>query len=96
MTGVRLRVIAAAGPILNGSGDPGGRYVKSYDPDGHDGYGDVTLTLDSAQAHVYPDGAAALEAWRAQSTVRPLRSDGLPNRPLTAFTVETEPVEDPT
>jgi hypothetical protein len=36
----------------------------------------------------FPSGAAALACWQTQSTRHPLRADGKPNRPLTAFSVE--------
>ena len=42
----------------------------------------------------YPDALAALEAWRTVDPRAPLRADGRPNRPLTAFSVTIEPVAD--
>ena len=66
-------------------------WVRSYDPDGHDGLGDVVLTRDRALAHRYVDVAEAMTAWRATSSTHPERTDGKPNRPLTAFTVESSP-----
>lgn len=36
--------------------------------------------------------AAAMECWKTQSTVQPLRDDGQPNRPLTAYNVVIEKV----
>lgn len=41
----------------------------------------------------FPNMAAAMECWRTQSTRHPLRVDGLPNRPLTAFSVEIVPAD---
>ena len=41
----------------------------------------------------FPNGGAALECWRTQSVLHPLRADGLPNRPLTAFSVEIVPAD---
>lgn len=63
------------------------QYVKSYTPDGNDGCGDLVVTRDITQAKVYSDQQAALEAWRATSNTHPIRYDGEPNRPMTAFTV---------
>lgn len=63
-------------------------YIKAYDVNGHDGMGEAQLTLDIKEAVVWPSPFAALEAWREQSTVAPIRLDGKPNRPLTAYTVE--------
>jgi len=47
----------------------------------------LVTTPDRAKAHRYPDSAAAWETWR---TVRGVRSDGKPDRPLTTFTVVIE------
>jgi hypothetical protein len=42
---------------------------------------------------VFEDHAAAMEVWTRQSRVRPLRPDGKPNRPLTAYTISIEPLD---
>lgn len=65
-------------------------WLESYDVDAHDGLGAAQLTQDRDKALQFDDAGAALTAWKTQSTVRPLRADGKPNRPLTAFTVEPE------
>jgi hypothetical protein len=70
-----------------------GRYVSSFDPDFADGRGHVGVSSDPADALRFPDAAAAWECWRTQSTVQPLRMDGKPNRPMTAYTVTIEPLE---
>lgn len=75
------------------SGEPtpfDGSYVVEYDP-GRDG-------LDLLACHLVttPDRDLALHAstkelmmlWRSVDPRDPVRSDGKPNRPLTAFTVE--------
>lgn len=64
-------------------------YVEAYDielpwPEG------ITFTTDIRRAVSWPDPPAAIQAWRAQSRTTPLRDDGKPNRPLTAFTVTIE------
>lgn len=65
------------------------RYVIACDVDAFDGRGDAVFgTL--AAARVFADAGAALAYWKRQSTVRPLRPDGKPNRPLSAFTVEIQ------
>jgi hypothetical protein len=79
-----LRVIGYA------DGRPASGYVARYDPDAHDGFGDVELSDDPARALRFVDFTAAHAAWVRQSRVRPLRSDGRPNRPLTAYTVAIE------
>lgn len=79
-------------------GDPGadnfGKYVVSYDPDGMAGFGTLRTSLDPREAITFPDGVAATEFWRRPSTVLPLRPDGRPNRPLTAYSFETLTLED--
>lgn len=66
-------------------------WVSSYDPEAYDGRGHVELTRDISQALTFRDKLAAFECWRQQSKRRPLRDDGKPNRPLTAWSVEIEP-----
>jgi hypothetical protein len=64
-------------------------YLVEWDVDKYDGFGYARLSYDVDEAHVFPDAAAALEAWKTQSTVKPTRfHDGQPNRPLTAYTGE--------
>jgi hypothetical protein len=64
-----------------------GEFVKTFDPDAFDGRGDLTTTPDLADALRFETSYAAMEFWRQQSMVAPIRMDGKPNRPLTAFTV---------
>lgn len=88
-----IRVVAVAGTITHYGGfEPGGTWVKSYDPDAFDGRGDVTLTSRLAEARRFPHAAAALDYYRQVSGRRRYREDGQLNRPLTAFTVQIEPV----
>ena len=67
----------------------------SYDPDHNDGRGEVTTTPDIFKALAFEKSFEAWEKWKQQSRVRPLREDGRPNRPLTAFTVTVEEVPHP-
>lgn len=69
-----------------------GSYLQSYDPDANGGRGDAVWTNDPANARRFDSPVDAWECWRQTSTVQPLRADGKPNRPLTAFTVTIEPV----
>lgn len=79
-------------------------YVKSYDVDyeplpfqylrlPRHRTGVCDLTDDLAEALRFPTKEAAFAAWRQQSTVMPLRPDGKPNRPLTAYSMTIEEVE---
>lgn len=69
---------------------PEGAYVSEFDPDTLDGRGHVGWTTDPAKAMRFADIGAAMTAWRMPSTTHPLRDDGKPNRPMTAFTVMAE------
>lgn len=67
-----------------------GRYVERYDPDYLHGLGRVWSCAKPSEAIHFATFPEATEFWRQVSFVRPLRDDGKPNRPLTAFTVSIE------
>lgn len=69
-----------------------GQYLQSFDVDAHDGMGTAEWTADIDRAMKFDTMVEAVEVWRTQSRVRPLRGDGRPNRPLTAFSVEPREV----
>lgn len=71
-----------------------GQYLESADVDADNGYGSLELTSDLEKAMKFPSTLDALQFWRRQSSVRPLRPDGKPNRPLTAFHAMIEKVQD--
>lgn len=50
--------------------------------------GSATPTQRIERAKRYATRADAMEAWRLPSTTYPVRPDGQPNRPLTAFNIE--------
>lgn len=90
--GVAMTVLRIIGPAFGD--DPStldGMWLKEYDPDGRDGRGAVKATRNREEAMQFADAGEAMACWRRQSKVRPLRPDGKPNRPLTAFSVEIEP-----
>jgi hypothetical protein len=66
-------------------------YVKSH-RDTACGRGETVFTDDPDDALQFDDSGAAFVFYRQQSKTVPLREDGRPNRPLTAFTVEIAPV----
>lgn len=74
-------------PPLDGTPGPVG-YLKSYDPEAHDGLGQVVLTLELTEAHEFSSVEAALAARYAIPKCRPRREDGRPNRPMLAFSCE--------
>lgn len=69
-----------------------GKYLMVYDPDGANGRGVILSTNDIGMAMQFPSVREALECWKQVSAVKPLRPDGKPNRPLTAYTVTFEEV----
>jgi hypothetical protein len=69
-----------------------GPYLEWFDVDANGGRGADRWTHDLGKAMRFPSFEAAMECWRAQSTHTPLRDDGKPNRPLTAYNVSIEKV----
>lgn len=65
-----------------------GYYVVDFDFDARDGRGFGTFSADVELAKRFDTLRDAMTFWRTRSTLRPYRPDGLPNRPLTAHTVE--------
>ena len=74
-------------------GTPVQAWLVECDVNARGGRGYAAFTSDVAQAMTFPSLQEALEYWRRPSTVTPLRPDGRPNRPLTAYTVELQPIE---
>ncbi len=86
-----MKVIQIIG-LANGmdSGGAEGQYVHRYNPDGNMGRGDLILTHDKSKAKRYMDFKQATDDWRRISTTHPVRHDGKPNRPMTAFTIQVK------
>jgi hypothetical protein len=90
-----IRIIS----LINGGTSPfDGQWVVEYDP-GRGGIEPGTgtpmlchlvTTPLIAEAARY-DAVEAVKVWLAVDPEHPVRPDGKPNRPLTAFTVEVEP-----
>jgi hypothetical protein len=81
--------------FVNGEHCPiAGQYLMSFDFDAFEGQGFGTFTDRISEARRFEDMTAALEFWRTQSTVLPLRPDGKPNRPFTCTTIELIPVKE--
>lgn len=71
----------------DGSSGPVGQYLERYDLDAHEGLGQAWWTTDADKAMKFATPALAMEAWRSTSSVKPVREDGRPNRPLTAYSI---------
>jgi hypothetical protein len=78
--------------IQEGSAGSGTGYVKSYDPSAHVGRGEITFTNDIDEALKLRDVNAAFDFIYQTPTERPVRADGEPNQPITAFHLEIFPL----
>ena len=88
-----LMVIAGDAFDIDVAPEPGNKvYLRSYDADTPDGRGAIVTTTVRDEALRFDDLAAAFECWKRTSATRPLRPDGKPNRPLTAYTITFETV----
>ena len=94
MTRYRMQLLEFVGvDVHGGSTLQPGAFVKSYDPEAHDGRGFVEWTTDPDEAVIFHSPAQALRLYQQVPVTRPYRADGKPNRPLTAFTIEVTKVE---
>lgn len=88
MTEYIIRIIA------NADGSPSrlaGCYVETFDVDAYGGRGELDTTAHACLAMRFASRAEAIRFWQRQSRVCPVRADGMPNRPLTAFHVDIGP-----
>ena len=69
------------------------RWIRDFDVDALEGRGSTRFARNPEDALQFDTFFDALKAYRTQSTVTPLRDDGQPNRPLTAYTVEIKEIE---
>lgn len=70
-------------------------YLKSFDLEANRGRGAETVTAYKRRALHFENLEAAFECWRGQSRTVPLRTDGKPNRPLTAYAATFETIDVP-
>lgn len=92
MSGFLIRIVGLAG--RGPSEGLEGKFLVRFS-DAGDYAGNITTTDDPAKARRFRTKTAAFLYWRQESKLRPRRPDGKPNRPLTAFTVEILPADDP-
>jgi hypothetical protein len=85
MMAVNIRVLGVVThPLFNDV-----LWLQSYDPTADGGIGEAVMTMDRTRAMVLPDAKAAMEIYLAVPANHPVRlTDGKPNRPLTAYTIE--------
>lgn len=90
---IAMRIVG----LVNGAATPfDGEFLVEYDPerDGWSPEGEkmtahIVTTSDIAKARHFPGAMEMWECWRQVCQREPRRLDGKPNRPLTAFSVET-------
>lgn len=81
-----MRKVILCEGLANGEPGPVGLWLASYEPaTGLSGW-----TSNKQMAIVFKDAFDALALWKSVHTEKPVRPDGKPNRPLTAFTVTIE------
>lgn len=68
-------------------------WLRDFDADADGGKGLVTVTDSRDEAMIFDSVQALHDVWTRQSQVLPLRADGKPNRPLTAYTMEARPIQ---
>lgn len=84
-----LRILGLQGRMLHPKGEsPVGKFITGYRPLAYDGLGEVLFSPHLQDALAFETQAEALAFYRHVPKHRPLRPDGQPNRPITAFTVE--------
>lgn len=85
-----IKVIGVAGFVTTPETEEQiGKYVKSFDPEAHDGFGYLVTTSDLDEAMKFATLAEAMELYQAVPSNHPVRlTDGQPNRPLTAFHIK--------
>jgi hypothetical protein len=69
-------------------------FIVECDFDAHNGMGAIVISNSPTKARRFEDFASAVEYWRTPSKVKPIRLDGMPNRPLTALTIEIISLDD--
>ena len=98
MTGQKVVIIKLVGLVVGTPTPFDGQYLTEYDPekdgvspDGLPMQAVIKTSPDPRRALQYTDFPHALETWKRVCQRHPVRDDGRPNRPLTAFTVSFEP-----
>jgi hypothetical protein len=83
-----IRIVANMWAELQGRDPAEGQYLQSMDFEAHGGRGHMTTTRDVRKAMLFLTAGDAMAYWQTQSKTVPLRDDGKPNRPLTAYTID--------
>jgi hypothetical protein len=90
-----MKYLMVAVEFANGVPCPhAGHYLKKFDHDHDRGRGFGVFTPHRRKAKRFDTQEELFEFWKRQSKRYPIRSDGEPNRPLTALTVTIEKVDE--
>jgi len=92
MTEYVLRLWSVEGKVVDPDPVCVGKFLESFNVEYAEGRGCAKFTGDVSRAMRFATHADALRTWNTQSRVKPLREDGRPNKPLTAFTMTIDPV----
>jgi hypothetical protein len=85
---IYIQIVCLATSFRIGGHPEDGKYIKDFKPDTDErGNGTLVVTPNRAEAKVFADAEEALSFYRQQSIRCPVRDDGQPNLPLTAYTV---------
>lgn len=94
-------VVRILGLVVGGPTAFDGKFLKEYDPgrqgfdpDGRPMTAHVVVTDDIEEAMKFESMTEFHMLYRAVDPDNPMRPDGRPNRPLTAFTVEVTKIEE--
>jgi hypothetical protein len=87
-----IRATSLGGSAVIQQGSLG--YIYKYDPEAFGGRGDVEFTQKRKKAMTFGSHEEIHAFLHQQPKSRPLREDDLPNKPIFAFTLSIEPVED--
>lgn len=84
-----MKVIKSEG-LADGRPKFNGQFLVAYDPEALGGMGSFVWSSDVSQAMQFSDAGEAFKLWTSIPVSRPVRPDGKPNKPLTAFTISVE------
>lgn len=72
-----------------------GFYLQSFDPEAMDGMGTCAWTVWPDEAMKFDNAFDGFKLWTTVSKTHPVRlTDGKPNRPLSAHTIEMVPYQE--
>lgn len=80
-------IMQLLGVAPDGRPPPKATFVRDCDFDADEGRGRIVMTQKQGEAKRFEDVGAALQFYQQTSKVVPIRPDGKPNRPMTAYNI---------